>query len=149
MKNFILVVFSVLSLTAVTAAVAWNDHVYSPAFRDGPGWYEGSRSMPGRRGYGSRFGVHIERGTYEGGYLLRVYTRGLRPQDIEVSAERGRIRLRSEMSGQSDWQDDYRRSRVSGYRAFTRSIPLPYDADAGKLEITAADALLEVRIPRR
>ena len=149
MKNYILTVFSVLSLTAVTAAVAWHDHEYYPAFQDLPDWYGKYRPLPNRSGFGSRSSIHIERGTYEGGYLLRVYTRGIRPQDITVSAGRGRVRLQSEAGTRRDWQDEYRRSRVSGYSSFTRSITIPYDADASKLEITASDDLLEIRIPGR
>ena len=149
MKNHILTVFSVLFLSAATAAVAWHEHEYFPAYRDFTGGYGEHRPVPDRSRFGSRSRVHIERGTYEDGYLLRVYTRGIKPQDIEVSAERGRVRLRSEVGTRRDRQDEYRRSRVSGYSSFTRSIPLPYDADASKLVITATDEMLEIRIPRR
>lgn len=149
MKNYILAVLSVYCLAATTAAGAWHDHGQFPGFRDHPGGYGEYRPAPGRSGFGSRTRVHVERGSYAGGYLLRVYTRGIKPQDIEVDADRGRIRLRSEMSAQRDWRDEYRRSRMAGFSSFARSIPLPYDADASRLEVTATDEVLEIRIPRR
>jgi len=149
MKNVMLTVSSVLLLTAATAVNAWHNHDYYPSFRDLPDRYGDYSPAPERSRFNTGYRVHIERGTYEGGYLLHVYTRGLRPQDIEVSADRGRIRLRSEVSGQRDWEDDYRRSRVAGYSSFSRSIPLPYDADPGKMEVIPTDDMLEIRIPRR
>jgi HSP20 family molecular chaperone IbpA len=114
-----------------------------------PGGYGNERARPDRRGFGSRTGIRIERDVYEGGYLLRVFTSGIKPEDIEVRVDRGRIRLRSERASRSDWQDDYRRSSVAGFSSFRRSIPLPYDADPGRLEITPGDGVLEVRIPKR
>lgn len=149
MKNIMLTMSSVLLLAAATSATAWHDHDYYPAFRDLPDGYGDYQPAPDRSRFSSGFRVHIERGAYEGGYLLHVYTRGIRPQDIEVSADRGRIRLRSEASGQRDWRDEYRRSRVVGYSSFSRSIPLPYDADPGRMEVIPADDVLEIRIPRR
>jgi HSP20 family molecular chaperone IbpA len=149
MKNFILTVSSVLLLAAASSAAAWHDHEYYPAFRELPDWNGGYQPLPGRSASSSGFRVHIERGIYDGGYLLHVYTRGIRPQDIDVSVDRGRIRLRSEVSSHNSWQDEYRRSRVSGYSTFSRIIPLPYDADAGKLEVITTDDVLEIRIPRR
>jgi len=149
MKSCILALFSVLSLAAVTAAIAWHDPEYFKAFEGRSGLTGEYRPIPDRSGFGYGYRIHIERGTYDGGYLLRVYTRGIRPQDIAVSAGRGRLWLQSQAGTRRDWQDEHRRSRVSVSSSLRRSIPLPYDADLGKLEITVSDDLLEIRIPGR
>jgi len=149
MKDIVLTVSALLLLSAATSAVAWSDHDGYPVYSGYPEGYGHYRARPERPGVGYRSGVHIERGTYADGYLLRVYSRGMKPEDIQVSADRGRIRLRSEMSSQRTWQDEQRRSRMAGFSSFSRSIPLPRDADASRLEVTPADGVLEVRIPRR
>lgn len=94
--------------------------------------------------------IHLEKAMYEEGYLLRVHTRGITPEDIEVVADRGRLRLRSERSRQREWQSDepYRRSSLSSRSSVRRSARLPYDADVSKLTTRIEDGVLEIRIPR-
>jgi HSP20 family molecular chaperone IbpA len=94
--------------------------------------------------------IHVEKAMYEDGYLLRVYTQGLAPEDIEVVADRGRLRLRSERSRQREWQSEqpYWRSSTSSRSSVRRSIRLPYDADGGKLTTSVEEGVLVIRIPR-
>lgn len=144
MKNHILTMCSVWLIAGSAAALAWHDHGYYNSFPYQPGWMEETRP-----GLGYRARVHVEKEVYDEGYLVRVYAVGIKPQDIEVTVDRGRLRLRTEMGARRDWQDEYRRSRVSGYSYFSRNISLPYDADPGKMVITATDDVLEIMIPRR
>ena len=94
--------------------------------------------------------IHLEKARYEDGYLLRVHSESIKAEDIEVLADRGRLRLRSDMSRQSEWQSEepYRRSRLSRRSSIARTIRLPYDADASKLTTAVKDGVLEIRIPR-
>jgi HSP20 family molecular chaperone IbpA len=94
--------------------------------------------------------IYMEKARYEDGYLLRVYTESIKAEDVEVLADRGRLRLRSDMSRQSEWQSEepYRYSQTSRRSSIARTVPLPYDADASKLTTAVKDGVLEIRIPR-
>lgn len=94
--------------------------------------------------------IRLQRAMYEDGYLLRVYTQGLAAEDIEVAVDRGRLRLSTDMSRQREWQSEqpYRRSSMSSRSSIRRSVRLPYDADASKLETSVEEGVLEIRIPR-
>ncbi len=87
---------------------------------------------------------------YEDGYLLRVFTEGIRAEDIEVLAQPGRLRLGSQVTRQQEWQSDepYHRSRVSSRGSIRRTVSLPPDADASQLTTSVQDGVLEIRIPR-
>lgn len=93
--------------------------------------------------------IHLEKARYEHGYLLRVHTEGIKAEDIEVLADRGRLRLRSERSRQREWQSEqpYRRSSMSSRSSIRRTVRLPYDADASKLTTSIEEGVLEIRIP--
>jgi len=158
MKDYLVTAGSLLLLITASCVFAWN----------GPGSYSDRGYAPG--GYGSGYPIHrpfeygiggskyriraprihLEKARYEDGYLLRVHTEGLKAEDIEVLVDRGRLRLRSEMSRQSEWQSEepYRYSRSSRRSSFARTVPLPYDADASKLTTAVKDGVLEIRIPR-
>jgi HSP20 family molecular chaperone IbpA len=69
----------------------------------------------------------------------------MRPQDLTVSTERGRIRLESATLA---WRHSYT-ARAGTYGRFSRTIPLPRDADVAGLETQLAEDGLEIRIPRR
>jgi len=95
--------------------------------------------------------IHVQKAMYEGGYLVRVYTRGITPEDIEVVADRGRLRLRSERSRQREWQSEtpYRRSSMSTRSSIRRTLRLPYNADATRLTTSVEEGVLEIRIPAK
>lgn len=151
MKGYCVTAVSLLLLAAAPCVFAWNGPDYYPEAGYAPGWY--GAGHPTHRPFDSVMRaprIHVEKARYEDGYLLRVYTQGINPGDIEVVADRGRLRLRSEMSRQSEWQSEepYRRSHLSSRGSIARTIRLPYDADASKLTTTVNDGVLEIRIPR-
>jgi len=154
-----LTVYSVFLFAAASSVFAGDESGY-PGSGTIPDPYGAEQPMPGHpvpaypmRGpfaHGAPARVHIEKSMYEDGYLLRVYTQGITPEDIDVFADHGRLRLRSVMSRQRDWQSErpYRRSSFSSYGSISRTVRLPYGADASKLTTTVKDGVLEIRIPR-
>jgi HSP20 family molecular chaperone IbpA len=150
MKGHLVTVYSVF-LLAVTPCVFGDNESGYP----GPGYvpdpYVAETPMHRPYDYGTPARVRIEKALYEEGYLLRVYAQGITAEDIDVSvADHGRLRLRSVMSSQRDWRSEnpYRRSSFSSHGSISRTIRLPYDADASKLTTTVKDGVLEIRIPR-
>ena len=156
MKKFLLSVFSLGLLACTTGVLAWQQpdryHApyYSGRYYSGDShFYRAEQPYSYRQGASQRPGIRIERTRDAGGYLLRIHTRGMSPEDITVSAERGRIRLETATLAWRNWRDGQRSARTSTYGRFSRTLPLPRDADAAGLETRVTDGMLEIRIPRR
>ena len=154
MKSSLIAACSVFVFLLAAPALAWYEPGYLPGPPEPPGRYERYSPMPDRDRfvYSHRARIHLEKGRYEQGYLLRVYTEGIAPGDIEISVDRGRLRLRSAISRSHDWRNTepyYQRSRMSSHTRIARSIRLPYDADPAGLQTEVTDEALEIRIPRR
>jgi HSP20 family molecular chaperone IbpA len=151
MKGYLVTAGSLLLLATASCVFAWN----SPGYYSDRGYARGGYGAGYPRHRPFEYGIrapriHMEKARYEDGYLLRVQSEGIKAENIEVLADRGRLRLRSEMSRQSEWQSEepYRRSHLSSRGSIARTIRLPYDADASKLTTTVNDGVLEIRIPR-
>jgi HSP20 family molecular chaperone IbpA len=165
MKGYLTSAASLLMLTTAWSVTAGDEsgstdpgYVPDPYFADPYGLeppahgYQAPHAHPMFRPqpYAPPARIHVQKAMYEDGYLLRVYTQGLAPEDIEVVADRGRLRLRSERSRQREWQSEqpYWRSSMSSRSSVRRSIRLPYDADGAKLTTSVEEGVLEIRIPR-
>jgi len=151
---------SLLLLATVSAAVGANESSHPgpdvPAYgleQPEPGdpapYVDRMRRPPYPSAVPSR--IYLEKARYEEGYLLRVHTTGVKAEDIQVQADRGRLRLRVDRSRQGEWQSEqpYRRSSVSSRSSIRRSVRLPYDADGSRLTTSVENGVLEIRIPAR
>jgi HSP20 family molecular chaperone IbpA len=156
MNRLLLSVFSLALLASTTGVLAWQQpERYHAPYYSGQYYHGGgSRYRPEqpygyRQGVNQRPGIRIEKASDADGYLLRIYTRGMSPEDVTVSTGRGRIRLETATLAWRNWRDGQRNARASTYGRFSRTLPLPRDADAAGLETRMTDGLLEIRIPRR
>ncbi|MEN8761705.1 MAG: Hsp20/alpha crystallin family protein [Thiogranum sp.] len=156
MKGYLVTAGSLLLLATASCVFAWNGpgNYFDPEYA--PGGYGGGYPMHHPFEYGTRSQyrirvprIYMEKARYEDGYLLRVHTEGIKAEDIEVLADRGRLRLSSDTSRQNEWQSEapYRYSRSSRRSSISRTVPLPPDADASKLTTAVKDGVLEIRIP--
>ncbi len=118
----------------------------------------GSQGYPGYGGYmppaspgshAGRGGVRLEKGKTEDAYTLRVYTGRRRPQDIEVSVDRGYLVLRSVRSEQINWNQQGGYSYQRSYSRFHRSLPLPRDAAPDQMSRTDGDGIIDIVIPKQ
>jgi HSP20 family protein len=72
---------------------------------------------------------------------------GLRPEDINVSVDRGMLTISGERRREErEEREGFIRSEVS-YGTFYRTIPLPDGADEGRVAATFRNGVLEVTIP--
>jgi HSP20 family molecular chaperone IbpA len=161
MKGFFIIAGPLLLLAMASAVSAGNESGYQgPDYLPEPyglGYPARGHAVPPAHPMSRRYiynapaRIHVQKAMYEGGYLLRVYTRGITPEDIEVIADRGRLRLRSERSRQSEWQSEmpYRRSSMSTRSSIRRTLRLPYNADATRLTTSVEEGVLEIRIPAK
>ncbi len=140
------------SILLVTAAFAQTSGYGSEAR---PGY--GYQGYPGYRGYmppafpgsqAGRGGVRLEKGKTDDAYTLRVHTGRRRPQDIEVTVERGYLVLRSIRSEQTDISREGGYSYSRSFSRFHRTLPLPRDAAGDQISRTDGDGVIDIVIPK-
>lgn len=151
MNKFKVSVFALVLSVSTTAALAWQqpDRYYTPYYSGDSQLYPAEQPYGYRQGINQRRGIRIEKASDADGYLLRIYTRGMSPEDISISIRRGRIRLETTALAWRNWRDEQRNVSASMHGRFVRTLPLPRDADAAGLESRVTDGMLEIRIPRR
>lgn len=83
-------------------------------------------------------------------YQLEMSLPGVRPEDVEITAEQNTISIRGEIKRPPE-QEEERRTyhiRERRYGTFHRSITLPTPISADQVEATFDNGLLMVRIPK-
>ncbi len=78
--------------------------------------------------------------------VVAVELPGVDPDTIEVTLERGVLRLKGERKPLDESKRVLHRERVTG--PFSRTLRLPHRVDPDKVETTWANGVLEVRLPR-
>ena len=83
------------------------------------------------------------------GYVVRADLPGVKPEDIEVTAEKGILTLRGERKAEArDNAAGYERiERVSG--SFTRRFALPENVQGDAIKAKFTHGVLEVSIPKQ
>ena len=83
------------------------------------------------------------------GYVVRADLPGVKPEDIEVTAEKGILTLRGERKARTrDNAAGYERiERVSG--SFTRRFALPENVQGDAIKAKFTHGVLEVSIPKQ
>lgn len=80
---------------------------------------------------------------------LEIELPGIRPSDVEVTAENGVLTIRGEKQSTSTEGAEGRYHVVErSYGSFTRSFQLPTGVDEQRIEADFSDGLLTVRIPK-
>jgi HSP20 family molecular chaperone IbpA len=93
-------------------------------------------------------GVRFERYRDQEGYRLRIHTRGIDPEAIQVSVQGRSLLVQNREAHQIE-----RRSDRGGYQFATtsssmrRRFPLPPDADAGAMTRTLEDGAVVITLP--
>ena len=152
MDRFLLGMISLALLAGSTGVLAWQQPERHHAPYYSGQYYSGDRQFyrerqphAYRQGVSQRPGMRIEKAGDADGYLLRIHTRGMGPEDITVSTERGRIRLETATLA---WRNSPN-ARASTYGRVSRTLPLPRDADVSAMETRVTNGILEIRVPRQ
>jgi HSP20 family protein len=82
-------------------------------------------------------------------YVVRADLPGVKPEDVEVTAEKGILTVRGERKAEArDGTEGYERlERVTG--SFTRRFALPENVQADAIKARFAHGVLEVAIPKQ
>jgi HSP20 family protein len=75
---------------------------------------------------------------------------GMKPDDVEITAENGVLTIRGEKHSEMKEGDDKTRYHVveRTYGSFSRSFQLPKGLDESKIEADYEDGILSIRIPK-
>jgi HSP20 family protein len=75
---------------------------------------------------------------------------GIRPEDVEVTADNGVLTVRGQKNSDRKEGDDESRYHLveRSYGAFTRSFQLPQGLDESKIEADCEHGILSIRIPK-
>jgi HSP20 family protein len=79
---------------------------------------------------------------------LEVELPGIKPSDVEVTAENGVLTIRGEKQSASDESEGRYHVVERSFGSFVRSFQLPSGVDDRRIEADFADGLLIVRIPK-
>ena len=83
------------------------------------------------------------------GYVLTAEVPGLKVDDIEVTHEDGELVIRGQKAADFDEEGDREYLKAERrYGSFSRSLTLPLDVDAEKVEADYANGILSVRLPK-
>ena len=81
-------------------------------------------------------------------FVVKAELPGIKEEDIHVSVVGDTLSIRGEKKTETEVkEEDYYRSERS-YGSFCRSIPLPSNVDANKIEASFEDGVLEVALPK-
>jgi len=81
-------------------------------------------------------------------FVVKAELPGMKQEDIDVSVAGNRLTIKGERRGESQVKkEDYYYSERS-YGSFSRSIDIPSDVDARKIEANYGDGVLEIDLPK-
>jgi HSP20 family protein len=81
-------------------------------------------------------------------YLVTAELPGVKPGDVEITFEDGLLTIQGERHSASYAAGDKAHRVERRYGAFRRSITLPSHVEAGKIEASAQDGVLQVLVPK-
>jgi HSP20 family protein len=85
----------------------------------------------------------------EGALTFSVELPGVRPEDVEVTAEEGILTIHGARTAvRSEGEDERYHLVERSYGSFLRRFQLPQGVDADKIEADVKEGVLQVRIPR-
>jgi HSP20 family protein len=81
-------------------------------------------------------------------FVVKAELPGIKEDDIDVSVIGDTLSIKGEKKTETEIKDeDYYRCERS-YGSFYRSIPIPSNVDANKIEASFEDGILEVALPK-
>lgn len=83
----------------------------------------------------------------DGTVVLRADLPGIKPDEVKVTVEDDVLTVSGEHTEESEEEKDNYMRRERRYGSFSRSMSLPAGVEAGDIESTVEDGVLEVTIP--
>ena len=83
----------------------------------------------------------------DGSFMVRAEVPGIRPEDVRVDIEPGRLTIAGERKAESPEQGGVHR-RERGHGAFSRTLQLPTELAVTEATATVRNGVLTVQIPK-
>ena len=84
----------------------------------------------------------------EDAYLVSVSLPGVRPDDVEITVDRGTLTIRGEIRREEEIKDEQYLYRERSFGKFTRSLTLPDQVQADAAEANFENGILRLRLPK-
>ena len=81
-------------------------------------------------------------------YVIRAEVPGAKEEDVDVSVVGDTLTIRGEKKAETEVKEEDYHCRECSYGAFSRSLRLPPNVEAGKVEASLDDGVLEVTLPK-
>ena len=80
--------------------------------------------------------------------VVRAEVPGVKPDDVNVTVEGNTLVLSGQKKETTEDGGENYRYVERRYGSFTRTVPLPSNIDAGKIEASCREGVLEVKLPK-
>ena len=84
----------------------------------------------------------------ENALVVRASLPGIKPEDVDISVTGNTLVIKGEYEDKEETERDNVYVQERRYGSFQRSIALPPNLDADKIEATAKDGVLKLEIPK-
>jgi len=81
-------------------------------------------------------------------YVVKAELPGMKEEDIDVSVEGDTLTIKGERKAESEVKEEDYYCCERSYGSFSRSIAVPSNVDAKKIEASYEDGVLEVSLPK-
>ena len=142
-----------MKATATFFLIALVSIFATAVFAQPPGYYgpgqggAGSYAAPSN-GFNVQQGIRFEQGRDDKGYILRIYTRGITPEAIQVSVRGRTLVVENQQSRQVEQRSDRGSYSFSSSSSnMRRRFPLPPDADAQAMQRKDEDGVIVITLP--
>jgi HSP20 family protein len=82
-------------------------------------------------------------------FMVKAELPGMKEEDIDVSVVGNTLTIRGERTAESEVKEDDYYCCERSYGSFSRSIAVPSNVDAQKIEANYEDGVLEVSLPKK
>jgi HSP20 family protein len=89
----------------------------------------------------------VEGSLKDGNYVFRVALPGVDPKDVHVSLTKNVLTIKGERKAQAESANGQYFVRELTYGGFERSFSLPEGVDAGKIQASYSNGMLELKVP--
>jgi HSP20 family molecular chaperone IbpA len=136
----------ILFLSTLLSSLAVTVSAQPPGYY-GPGG-AGGYAPPSSNSFNVQQDVRFERTRSDKGYILRIYTRGISPEAIQVSVQGHTLVVQNQESRQVERRSDRGSySFSSSSSSMRRRFSLPPDADAQAMQRTVEDGVIVITLP--
>ena len=106
------------------------------------------RTMTRRDGFSQAFSPVLDVREEADNFIVNADLPGLKKEDIDISVLGNQLTLKGERKHEKETKEKDFQYIERSYGAFSRTIQLPTEVDAGKVQATYKDGVLELTLPK-